>query len=172
MRRPVLAAMSALSAAVVVLSVHASTLAGGPRLGAAGVAPAGVVGSASQPPATAGPARSTPARTPRPTTSRAARKPPVTATVNGAAMDTPYGPVQVQLTVRAGRIVRAAAIAYPNQGGRDQEINSRAVPLLDAEAVTAQSARIDAVSGATFTSGGYQQSLQSALDAAHAAGAL
>jgi uncharacterized protein with FMN-binding domain len=80
-----------------------------------------------------------------------------------------YGPVQVQVTVRGNRIVRAHAIDYPQGGGRDQEINSRAVPQLDQEAVQAQSARIDTVSGATYTSEGYRTSLQSALDAAHEA---
>jgi uncharacterized protein with FMN-binding domain len=84
-----------------------------------------------------------------------------------------YGPVQVQVTVRvtvAGtRIVSAHAIDYPQGGGRDQEINSRAIPALDQETVQTQSARIDTVSGATYTSDGYRRSLQSALDAAHRA---
>jgi len=88
-------------------------------------------------------------------------------TVNGAAADTPYGPVQVQLQVSGGKIVAATAIDFPQSGGRDREINSYAIPLLQQETVTAQSAQIDTVSGATFTSDGYLQSLQSALDAAH-----
>lgn len=87
--------------------------------------------------------------------------------VNGAAADTPYGPVQVQLQIVGGKITAATAIDYPQSGGRDREINSYAIPLLQQETVTAQSAQIDTVSGATFTSNGYLQSLQSALDAAH-----
>lgn len=90
--------------------------------------------------------------------------------MNGAPVDTPYGPVQVQITVRAGKIVRADAIDYPQGGGRSQEINGYAIPQLDNETVQAQSAQIDTVSGATYTSDGYRSSLQSALDAAHQAG--
>jgi uncharacterized protein with FMN-binding domain len=87
--------------------------------------------------------------------------------VNGASADTVYGPVQVQLTISGGKIVSAVAIDYPQTGGRDREINSYAIPQLQQETVAAQSAQIDSVSGATYTSQGYIQSLQSALDAAH-----
>jgi uncharacterized protein with FMN-binding domain len=77
----------------------------------------------------------------------------------------------VQISIRGRRIIRADAIDYPQGSGRDQEINSYAIPQLDQETVNAQSANIDTVSGATYTSDGYRQSLQSALDAAHRAGA-
>jgi uncharacterized protein with FMN-binding domain len=90
-----------------------------------------------------------------------------TTTVNGSPADTPYGPVQVQIQVSGGKIVSATAIDFPQQGGRDREINSFAIPLLQQETVAKQSAQIDSVSGATFTSNGYIQSLQSAIDAAH-----
>jgi uncharacterized protein with FMN-binding domain len=73
----------------------------------------------------------------------------------------------VQLHIRGGRIVSATAIDYPQGSGRDREINSFAVPILQKETVSAQSAQIDTVSGATFTSEGYKTSLQAALDAAH-----
>jgi uncharacterized protein with FMN-binding domain len=92
---------------------------------------------------------------------------PSTRTVNGAAVQTRYGPVQVQITVSAGRITSAQAIVYPTRDRRDQEINAYAVPQLNDETVQAQSASIDTVSGATFTSDGYRESLQSAIDAAH-----
>jgi uncharacterized protein with FMN-binding domain len=92
-------------------------------------------------------------------------------TVNGAPVDTQYGPVQVQITVQNGRVTRADAIDYPHDSGQSRDINSQAIPQLNQEALQAQSAHIDTVSGATYTSGGYQQSLQSALDAAHKAGA-
>jgi uncharacterized protein with FMN-binding domain len=93
---------------------------------------------------------------------------PTRATVNGAAEDTRYGPVQVQITLSGGRITYATAIDYPQASGRDQEINSIAIPQLNAEVLQAQNAQIDTVSGATYTSDGYARSLQSALDAAHA----
>src|SRR6266536_2152408 len=81
-------------------------------------------------------------------------------TFTGNAADTRYGPVQVRITV-------AQAVEYPQESGRDVRINSAAVPALNEEALQAQSAQIDTVSGATYTSEGYQQSLQSAIDAAH-----
>ena len=92
---------------------------------------------------------------------------PVTATVDGAVVQTPYGNVQVRLTVTDGKVTAAEAIAYPDRGGRDIQISSYAIPILSQEAVQAQSANIDMVSGATFTSRGYIQSLQDALDQAN-----
>jgi uncharacterized protein with FMN-binding domain len=91
-------------------------------------------------------------------------------TVRGGVVNTDYGPVQVEITIRGGRITKARAVMHPS-GGQSDSINGYAVPHLDQEAVAAQSAQIDTVSGATFTSEGYRQSLQSALDAAHQAGA-
>jgi uncharacterized protein with FMN-binding domain len=88
-------------------------------------------------------------------------------TVTGDTARTRWGPVQVQITVSAGRITAVEAVQYPNGNGRDQEINSYALPLLARAAVAAQTADIDLVSGATVTSDGYVQSLQSAIDKAH-----
>ena len=88
-------------------------------------------------------------------------------TFTGAAADTRYGPVQVQITVAGGKITDAQAVQYPQESGRDVRINSAAVPALNDETLQAQSAQIDMVSGATYTSEGYQQSLQSAIDQAH-----
>lgn len=88
-------------------------------------------------------------------------------TFTGDAADTQYGPVQVQITVSGGRITAAQALQVPQESNRDVRINSAAVPILNQEALTAQSAQIDTVSGATYTSEGYAQSLQSAIDAAH-----
>ncbi|HSO69215.1 MAG TPA: FMN-binding protein [Arachnia sp.] len=90
----------------------------------------------------------------------------VSGTFTGAAVETRYGAVQVEITVEDGVITSSEAIQYPNRDRHDQQINSYAVPVLNAEAVDAQSADIDSVSGATFTSVGYAQSLQSALDEA------
>lgn len=87
------------------------------------------------------------------------------STVTGRSVSTRYGSVQVQLVVEGGKVVSATAVQYPT-GGRDGEINAYAIPVLQQEAVAAQSASIDTVSGATFTSEGYKQSLQSALDEA------
>jgi uncharacterized protein with FMN-binding domain len=88
-------------------------------------------------------------------------------TFTGAAADTRYGPVQVQITVSGGRITSARTLQVPQESSRDVRINSAAVPILNNETVQAQSAQIDTVSGATYTSEGYAQSLQSAIDAVH-----
>jgi len=86
----------------------------------------------------------------------------------GQAADTPYGPVQVRVTVSGGRITAVDVPEYPQESGRDQQINSSALPQLVQETVSAQSANVDMVSGATYTSQGYLQSLQSAIDQAKA----
>jgi FMN-binding domain len=86
--------------------------------------------------------------------------------VTGSVAQTQFGPVQVQLRISGdGRIERAVAVRYPDSG-RSREISAQALPQLDRAVVDTQSAEIDAVSGATFTSGGYKESLQAALDQA------
>ena len=89
-------------------------------------------------------------------------------TVTGDAAQTQYGAVQVRLTVSGGKITRAEAVQAP-KGGQSDQVTSSSVPRLNQAAVAAQSADIDVVSGATYTSGGYKKSLQSALDKARAA---
>ncbi|OKJ82767.1 FMN-binding protein [Streptomyces sp. TSRI0107] len=84
-------------------------------------------------------------------------------TVTGAVAQTQYGPVQVRVTVAGGRVTEAEAVQAPS-GGRSGQITADAVPRLNQAAVAAGTADIDAVSGATYTSAGYKQSLQSALD--------
>ncbi|KUN37071.1 FMN-binding protein [Streptomyces longwoodensis] len=90
------------------------------------------------------------------------------STVTGDAAQTQYGVVQVRLTVAGGKITKAEAVQAP-KGGRSDSVTADAVPKLNQEAVAAQGADIDAVSGATYTSAGYRQSLQSAIDKAKAA---
>ncbi|WP_065966024.1 FMN-binding protein [Streptomyces sparsogenes] len=87
-------------------------------------------------------------------------------TVTGDAARTQYGPVQVSVTVSGGRITAATAVKTPDSGPRSEQIAANSVPKLNQAALTAQSARIDTVSGATYTSEGYRKSLQSALDKA------
>lgn len=92
-----------------------------------------------------------------------------TTTYAGDAVMTRWGLVQVQITVANGKITKSDVLQIPWDNPRDQQINSYAVPILNQEAVTAQSASIDMISGATVTSVGYTQSLQSAIDQAHLA---
>ncbi|MER6299480.1 FMN-binding protein [Kitasatospora sp. NPDC001539] len=89
-----------------------------------------------------------------------------TRKVSGDTVNTRYGPVQVQITLSGSRLTAVDVVKYPSQERRDLEINSSALPLLNQEAISAQSAQIDVVSGATYTSDGYVRSLQSALDRA------
>ncbi len=86
--------------------------------------------------------------------------------MTGDAVDTRWGPVQVRVSLSGSRITAVEAIVVPDSNPRDREINSFAVPVLTQEALDAQSAQIDTVSGATYTSEGYAGSLQSALDKA------
>ncbi|WP_317620760.1 FMN-binding protein [Actinoplanes sp. KI2] len=93
--------------------------------------------------------------------------PGASLTVNGAVARTRYGPIQVQIKIQNHKIIDVRALRYPDGNDRDVEINSYALPQLRAEVLAAQSAQVDTVGGATYTSGGYLKSLQSALDAAH-----
>jgi uncharacterized protein with FMN-binding domain len=98
-----------------------------------------------------------------------ATAPPATGTAGtatGSVAQTRWGPVQVRITVAGGRITDVTVLQYPDGNGRDREINDEALPELVQETLSAQSADIDMVSGATVTSQGYLQSLQSAIDQA------
>jgi len=89
-------------------------------------------------------------------------------TVTGAVENTAYGPMQVQITLAGQKITQVNVLQHTDSGAMSDQIDSFAIPKLTAETLAAQSARIDAVSGATYTSSGYIQSLQSALDKASA----
>ena len=85
--------------------------------------------------------------------------------LTGSSIQTPYGPVQVQLTLTSGKITEITVLQIPT-GGRDSQITAYAEPQLRSEVLNAQSAQVDTISGATYTSQGYLQSVQSALDQA------
>jgi uncharacterized protein with FMN-binding domain len=160
MRRITLAMVSTIAGLVFLFSYRTST--SGPT-GGSTTAPVGIVGPAATgtPDSTgtsatsAGPGRS-------PATARGAG----TLTVNGSAVDDGYGVVQVHVKISNGKIVDVTTLSLP-QDGHSQRINSFAVPQLRQEVLSAQSANIDTVSGATLTSQAYAQSLQAALDAAY-----
>ncbi len=164
MRRVILAILGTAAGLVALLSFksHTST--------AAATLPAPVSNQASQATASAAtPSASSSARrtsSGRPSSSSPASSATLTKTVTGNAVDTQYGPVQVQITVKNGKIIAAQAVQYPQDSSRDQQINSYAIPMLNQETVSASSAHIDAVSGASYTSYGYVTSLQSAVDRA------
>ncbi|HEY7827306.1 MAG TPA: FMN-binding protein [Candidatus Limnocylindrales bacterium] len=114
---------------------------------------------ASDSPAPAGSRR--PASTPAPT--KAAGK--GSGTFTGDAVEEPFGVIQVQVTMTAGKLTAVTVVQMPTRG-RSGFISADAAPILESEALAAQSASIDTVSGATYTSQAYAQSLQSALDQA------
>jgi len=108
---------------------------------------------------TSAPSSSTPSSSPEGSSS-------ATAAYKGSVVQTRWGPVQVQIAVSAGKITAVDVLQYPQSNGKDQQINAYALPILVQDTLSAQSANIDMVSGATVTSGGYVQSLQAALDEA------
>ena len=132
--------------------------------------PAAAPLSAASPAANATPRAATP--TPRAATATPATGSGGTAlangTVAGPVVQTRFGPVQVQVTIAGGKISDVTALQLPSDRQRSAEISGIVEPMLRSEALTAQSAQIDLISGATYTSDAYAQSLQSALDqAAH-----
>jgi len=87
-----------------------------------------------------------------------------TVTIGGDVAQTPYGPVQVAVTFTGTRIVDVQTVQSPS-GPESSQIAARSTPVLAQEVVSAQSSHIDTVSGATYTSEGYRESVQSAIDA-------
>jgi uncharacterized protein with FMN-binding domain len=87
-------------------------------------------------------------------------------TVTGNAISTRYGNVQLKVTTSGGQITKIEAVQLPSSDPKSSEISSFAVPQLSQSALTAQSANVNVVSGATYTSDGYKTALQSALDKA------
>jgi|SRR5580693_2902295 uncharacterized protein with FMN-binding domain len=85
-------------------------------------------------------------------------------TITGKVGSTVYGPVQIQLVVKSHKIVKVAVLEQPTNTIHDIQIGEFAFPKLISETLTAQNAKIDAVSGASYTSAGYIASLQSAVD--------
>ncbi len=85
----------------------------------------------------------------------------------GATEDTPFGPMQAEIIVTGSKITDVKLLQETNMGGRSVEISNYAVPILRQEVLKAQSANVDTVGGATYSSEGYLASVQSAIDKAH-----
>ncbi len=107
-------------------------------------------------------AQSAPARTPT-------TQPPIASsykdgTYTGPSVNAFWGEVQVQVIISSGRIKSVHFLSYPSDRRTSVSINSFAVPYLQSEAIQAQSANVDVISGATLTSEAFMISLQSALD--------
>jgi len=160
MKRILLALVGTVAGLAALLSFKThSGLTGGAALPAASLpssAPSSTSGGASAP------SNSTPSSTapPKPGQSSAAK------TIAGQAIQTRYGVVQVQVVISGQKIQNASFLQLTADDPRSAEINSQAGPILLQQTLSAQSSQIDGVSGATYTSQGYLQSLQSALDQA------
>jgi uncharacterized protein with FMN-binding domain len=113
-----------------------------------------------------------PASAPQGATASATTEPrrssgPATRSVTGPVVDTRWGPVQVQVTMADDRLGDVRAVQLPSHLALSQQISTYVAPILRKETLDAQSAQIDVVSGATYTTEGYRQSLQAVLDAAN-----
>ena len=159
-------AISALLTAIgVVLLINFKTpsqqgLAAFNRQTVTGTQPSSATPSASSPPGATTP--------PNATTQPTAAATPATATqtVTGPAVSYFFGTAQVKVTIQNGQITDVTAVQLPNEG-RSGRISQIVEPMLRSEVLSAQSAQINLISGATYTSDAYAQSLQAALDQAH-----
>ncbi len=180
MRRAVLVLGATLVGLVGVLSFHTSpsrlTLGALPvgatsrsTGGTTGSTPAGASPPTTGPPPTATttpavggtPATTSPPTTAAPTTTTA---PATTRTTTGPSVDYSFGALSVTVTVTGSKLT-SVTIGSINDGGnpRSQSIDQQSIPILEQQALQAQSANIQGVSGASYTSSGFQQSLQAAL---------
>jgi uncharacterized protein with FMN-binding domain len=155
MRRVILAVTGTIAGLVALLSFKSHA----PSLSAA--ATSGTTGGSSSSSSSAS-SSSVPGEFP--TGSQAAGLPTGETALTGQVADTVYGPVQVQLISRNHKIIKVAVLQQPTNTIHDIQIGEFAFPELISETLKAQSAKIDTVSGASYTSQGYIQSLQSALD--------
>jgi uncharacterized protein with FMN-binding domain len=168
-------AVSAAALTIVGLGALAAFKSTKPAGGAKPLASGSIKTPTTLAPTTLAPTTTTPSQSPGTEPSApVATTPPTTAapstatkTYDGDTFSNQYGPVQVRITVQGKKVIAVDALQMPSEHQRSQYISEQAGPYLQQEALQAQSAQIDIVSGATYTSEGYAQSLQSALDKAH-----
>ncbi|MDJ0324150.1 FMN-binding protein [Cryobacterium sp. PH31-AA6] len=163
-----LAALASLSVVGIGWQMGAQLTASQQTLSAVPVAPAAHTGTAATVPnpTALGPAAPAATGSPAATTAPAAPAGAASGTFDGSVVQTRFGPVQVSVTIASGSITEVTALQLTNDGGRSVMISNQAAPILRSEVLTAQSAQVQNVSGATYTTHGYLTSLQAALDAA------
>src|SRR4051794_25933141 len=166
MRRSTAAAVGTLTGAALIVGVRLSVQP--PAAPAAAPPSVNLVdnptpAATSKKPGTAGAAGSSGKKTTAPAKNKSGLK---DGTFKGKGATNPYGTVQVTVKIADGKITAVDA-TYPT-AGNSATINPVAIPKLKQETLQAQSAKVAAVSGATYTSGSYQESLQAALDSAKA----
>jgi len=159
MRRVILAIVGTVAGLVALLSFKSHV----PSVSSASAATAGGTGGT---PTSGASSSSTTTTVPGefPMGSLAGKLPTGETVVTGHVGTTVYGPVQIQLVMRDSKIVKVAVLQQPMNTLHDIQIGEFAFPKLIGETLTAQTAKIDSVSGASYTSAGYIASLQSALD--------
>lgn len=114
----------------------------------------------------AAPSSASPTPTPKPSSSSRSSSSPSSAksgTFTGSTSNTQFGPVQVKIVVASGKITNVVPVQLTNRDGRSQQISNYAAPILRQEVLKAQSAKVNTVGGATYTSDAYLSSLQSAI---------
>lgn len=159
-RRIVIWLASTVTVVVLLFGYHTST---NTASSAAGVSSPAVP---ADPSTTASSSSSTSSSSSPSASSSSSSKSSATKSYTGTVAQTRWGPVEVKISVTGGTITKVTVLQSPSGNPRDTEINDQALPILVQSTLDAQSAKIDMVSGATVTSGGYLQSLQSALDQA------
>ncbi|HEX2904818.1 MAG TPA: FMN-binding protein [Jatrophihabitans sp.] len=170
MRRVILAVAGTIAGLVALLSFKTHSPVATGALPSAGLPVAGTRSSTppSSTPASSAAAGPAPARSssaaPKPPASAANSPAATTKDYTGQAVQTQYGVVQVKVTMKGSTITNVSFVQLTAYDQRSQYINSQAGPMLLQQTLSAQSAQIDGVSGATYTTEGYLQSLQSALD--------
>jgi hypothetical protein len=162
MRRVILAVTGTIAGLVALLSFK-SHVPSAPVAATAGGS-GGTAASSSSSPSSSGSGQTEVIPGAFPQGSIAKNLPPGETAVDGKVASTAYGPVQIQLIKKNSKIVKVAVLVQPTNTLHDVQIGEFAFPKLIGETLAAQNGKIDAVSGATYTSAGYIQSLQSALD--------
>jgi uncharacterized protein with FMN-binding domain len=164
MRRAILAVVSTIAGLVALLSFKSHVPAIAAATSGTGVSSGGTSGSGSGSSGTGSSGSGSSSGGQGFTTGQQTGLPAGEHTVTGNVADTMYGPVQIQLVVKDNKIVKVSVLQQPRNTINDIQIGQFAFPRLIGETLTAQNAKIDSVSGATYTSGGYIESLQSAVD--------
>ena len=170
MRRAVLTLGGTVAGLAALLTFKSHTIADAapaaspPPVSATTSQPAATPANSARPADSKGPANSTGTAAGKSTPSAGTQ--PTARTATGLVETTPYGPMQVEVTLDGTKITKVTVLQQTDDGGESAAIDAAAIPKLTSETLAAQSGQIDAVSGASYTSSGYIKSLQSALDQA------
>jgi uncharacterized protein with FMN-binding domain len=145
-------------------AVTPTSTSGGTASGTSGAS--GSSGASSPSPSATSPSAASPSASSSPSAATTTSTGPKDGSYTGASEQTPFGNVQVKITISGGKITAVTALQLTDQGGRSVQISNYAAPILRQEVLSSQSANVSNVNGATYTTEGYLSSVQSALDKA------